>query len=71
LVAIPALLSQPLLLALTFAGGVLYTVGAVFFAMRRPRLWPDWFGYHEVWHLFGVTAGALFFVVNLGLIRGP
>jgi hemolysin III len=70
-VTIPALIDEPSRLALSLAGGVLYTVGAVLFAMRRPRLWPRWFGYHEVWHVFGVIAGAMFFVVNLGFIRGP
>jgi hemolysin III len=70
-VSVPALINQPSRLLMTLIGGVLYTVGAILFAMHRPRLWPRWFGYHEVWHAFGVAAGALFFVVNLGLIRGP
>ncbi len=37
-------------------GGVLYTVGAVGFALGRPRLKPAVFGYHEVWHLFTIAA---------------
>ncbi len=37
-------------------GGVLYTVGAVGFAMGRPKLKPAVFGYHEVWHLFTIAA---------------
>ena len=40
------------------AGGVLYTVGAVFYSLRRPRGWPGVFGYHELWHLFVLAASA-------------
>ena len=50
-------------------GGVLYTVGAILFALNKPQLSPRWFGYHEVWHSFGVAAGALLFAANLGLVR--
>jgi hemolysin III len=69
LMALPALWERPGTLALVVAGGVLYTGGAVLFFLERPRLAPGWFGYHELWHAFGVAAGVLFFVVNLGLIR--
>jgi hemolysin III len=69
LLALPALAAEPHRLVLAFAGGVVYTVGAVLFALHRPRLHPGWFGYHEVWHVLGVIAGALFFALNLGLIR--
>ncbi|MCB0963862.1 MAG: hemolysin III family protein, partial [Acidimicrobiales bacterium] len=55
--------------ALIAVGGVLYTVGAILFALHRPVLSERWFGYHEVWHLFGVAAGAVLFAVNLGLVR--
>ena len=37
-------------------GGILYTVGAIIFAVQRPNPWPSTFGYHEVWHAFVVTA---------------
>jgi hemolysin III len=35
---------------LIVAGGLLYTVGAVFYAIRRPNPWPGTFGYHEIFH---------------------
>lgn len=66
--ALPAFVSRPAALALMIAAGVLYTVGAALFAAGRPRLSPEWFGYHEVWHTLGIAAGALLFVMNLGLI---
>ena len=37
-------------LVLLAAGGVMYSVGAVFYAMRRPNPWPDVFGHHEFFH---------------------
>jgi hemolysin III len=50
--------------------GVLYTVGAILFGRKMPKPHADWFGYHEYWHVIGVTAGALLFIVNFGLIAG-
>jgi hemolysin III len=38
--------------------GVFYTVGAVFYATKRPKLWPGVFGFHEMWHVF-VIAGSI------------
>lgn len=43
--------------ALILAGGFFYTVGAVVFATRRPRLAPRVFSHHELFHLL-VMAGA-------------
>jgi hemolysin III len=47
---------SPLEIGLLVAGGVLYTVGAVVFALKRPNPWPSTFGYHEVFHAFVVVA---------------
>jgi hemolysin III len=69
LAAFPSLIHRPGVLALVVAGGLLYTVGAILFSMQRPRLSPRWFGYHEVWHTLGVTAGVLLYIANLGLVR--
>ncbi len=69
LMALPSLIHRPALLAEIIIGGVLYTVGAALFAMGKPKLSPRWFGYHEVWHTFGVAAGVLLFTANLGLVR--
>ena len=38
-------------------GGLFYTVGAVFYATKWPRLAPGVFGFHELWYLF-VMAGS-------------
>ncbi len=50
-------------LGLMVVGGVLYTVGAIFFWLQRPDPAPLVFGYHEVWHVFTVLAGASHFAM--------
>ena len=39
-------------------GGLLYSVGALFYLIGRPALWPGVFGTHDLFHLF-VIAGSL------------
>jgi hemolysin III len=55
-------------LALILAGGVLYTTGAVFYGLRRPRLWQRVFGYHELFHVFVVAASIIFYVFMLRFV---
>jgi hemolysin III len=43
-------------LTLIVTGGLLYSVGAVVYALRRPDPSPRWFGYHEVFHTLTVAA---------------
>ena len=66
--ALPELASRPALIAAMATGGILYTVGAILFALHRPRPHAVWFGYHEVWHALGIAAGGVFFAANLGLV---
>jgi hemolysin III len=44
-------------------GGLLYTAGAVVYAVQRPNPSPAVFGYHEVFHAFVIVAAALQFAV--------
>jgi hemolysin III len=44
-------------------GGVLYSVGAVIYALKRPDPVPAVFGYHEVFHLLILIAAALQYTV--------
>jgi hemolysin III len=46
---------------LVLAGGLLYTAGALVYAMRRPDPAPASFGYHEVFHALVVAASGLHF----------
>ncbi len=45
------------------AGGVAYTIGAVFYATKRPKLKPHVFGYHELFHLFTIVGAVFHFIV--------
>ena len=58
-------------IALLFAGGIFYTVGAIMFALRKPDPNPQVFGYHEVWHSM-VIGGSLchYVLVLLLIVRG-
>jgi len=55
-------------LALLLAGGVLYTIGGVIYAMRRPDPWPRVFGYHEVFHAFVVAGSAVHYSLVVAYI---
>lgn len=57
-------------LAWLVAGGLVYTAGAVVFAMERPRLWPGVFGAHDLWHVCVLAGSACHFVVMLFLVPG-
>ena len=71
-VTIPQLLSRAGVgaVALIVVGGLLYSAGAVIYALRRPDPSPTVFGYHEIFHLLVIGAVALqyavvaFWVVN-------
>ena len=44
-------------------GGVLYTVGGVTYARRKPDPWPRTFGYHEIFHALVIVAALLQYAV--------
>jgi hemolysin III len=49
--------------AMVAAGGLLYTVGAVVYARKRPDPVPTVFGYHEIFHALVILAAALQYAV--------
>ncbi len=49
--------------AMVGLGGILYTVGAVIYAIRRPDPVPAVFGYHELFHLLVIAAAGLQYAV--------
>ncbi len=57
-------LLPPGALLLIVAGGVVYSLGAIVFAAKRPNFHPQ-FGHHEVWHLFVLAGFALHFAAIL------
>ncbi|WP_030487561.1 PAQR family membrane homeostasis protein TrhA [Micromonospora chokoriensis] len=43
-------------LVLLIVGGAIYSIGAVFYALRRPNPWPTVFGHHEFFHACTLVA---------------
>jgi hemolysin III len=48
------------------AGGVLYSAGAVIYALRRPDPRPNVFGYHEIFHVLVIVAAAAHYAAIAG-----
>lgn len=61
--------SGPLPIGLFVAGGVIYTLGAVVYALRRPDPVPHTFGYHEIFHGCVILAALCHFLTILLLSR--
>ncbi len=53
-------------LVLVVTGGLVYTLGALVYALRRPNPLPR-FGFHEIWHLFVLGGSALHFAAVASL----
>jgi hemolysin III len=62
ILAIPAFLAVLpwISIAILFLGGLLYTIGAVIYARKKPDPFPTIWGYHEVFHLFVILGSAAF-----------
>lgn len=46
----------PAILTLIIVGGVVYSLGAVSYATKWPKLNPKWFGFHEIFHSATILA---------------
>jgi hemolysin III len=53
---------QDTVLILLVAGGLLYSMGAIIYGIRRPNPSPLYFGYHEVFHSLTIAAFATHYV---------
>ncbi len=49
-------------LVLMIVGGAVYSVGAVFYALRWPNPWPTVFGHHEFFHACTLIAAACHYI---------
>jgi len=48
--------ANAVMMFLIIIGGLLYTGGAIVYAMKRPNPWPGHFGFHEIFHVCTVLA---------------
>lgn len=46
-----------------FAGGISYTIGAVFYALKKPVFKNNMFGFHEIFHIFVLVGSAFHFAL--------
>jgi hemolysin III len=56
-------------IGLLVASGLVYSLGAVVYAAKRPDPFPRVFGYHEVFHAMVVVASVCLFGHVLTLVR--
>ena len=54
--------------SLVLSGALLYTLGALVYARRRPDPRPTVFGYHEVFHLLVIAAAAAHYAAVAGFV---
>jgi hemolysin III len=59
----------PLCFSLIVAGGLAYSIGAVFYGTKHPKLSPRVFGYHELFHAFTLLGAGLHFVALYVALR--
>ncbi len=43
-------------ITLLLIGGVIYTLGALVYAFKKPNPSPQYFGYHEIFHILVIIA---------------
>jgi hemolysin III len=53
---VPLFRASAPMMVLVIVGGLLYTAGAVIYALKKPNPWPGRFGFHEIFHVCTVLA---------------
>ena len=51
---------------LLYSGGVAFTIGAIIYAIKRPRLIPGFFGFHEIFHIMVLIGGSCHYAMIYG-----
>lgn len=59
------------MMVLILVGGLIYTLGAVVYALKRPNPWPNHFGFHEIFHAATVAAWLCHWVAILLIVLNP
>ncbi|GAA2179318.1 hemolysin III family protein [Leucobacter tardus] len=63
--------ASPAAMVLVIVGGLLYTVGSVVYALKRPNPLPGTFGFHEIFHALTVLAFLCHWTAALLLALDP
>nr|WP_208382274.1 hemolysin III family protein [Microbacterium ulmi] len=53
---VPLFQANVAMMILVIVGGLLYTAGAIVYAVKKPNPWPGHFGFHEIFHVCTVLA---------------
>lgn len=59
------------MVVLILVGGGIYTAGAVIYGLKRPNLWPNHFGFHEIFHAATIAAWCCHWVAILLIVLNP
>jgi len=59
------------MMVLVLAGGLLYTAGAIVYALKKPNPWPGRFGFHEIFHACTVLAFMCHWTATLIIAMAP
>lgn len=59
------------MMVLVIVGGLLYTGGAVCYALKKPNPWPGHFGFHEIFHVCTVLAFLCHWIACLLIALDP
>jgi hemolysin III len=70
LIAVPVVVRTlaPAGVAWLLAGGIVYSVGAMFYLSKRPNLFPGKFESHELWHCMVLLGSACHFIVMIAYV---
>lgn len=68
---VPLFQANAAMMVLVIIGGLLYTVGAVIYGLKRPNPWPGHFGFHEIFHACTVLAFICHWTATLLIALAP
>ncbi|KAA0961516.1 hemolysin III family protein [Microbacterium sp. ANT_H45B] len=63
--------ANAVMMVLVVVGGLLYTGGAIVYALKKPNPWPGHFGFHEIFHVCTVLAFLCHWAACLLIALGP
>ncbi|QLD13162.1 PAQR family membrane homeostasis protein TrhA [Microbacterium oleivorans] len=68
---VPLFQANAAMMILVVIGGLLYSGGAVVYALKKPNPWPGHFGFHEIFHVCTVLAFLCHWTASLLIALAP